>query len=88
MGAPQQAATAPPAGSLMQVPQNAAPPPAEAPASRAVPSPQAPRIKPRSAALATPSNATNRKSAIMTVVFVVVALAVGIGIGGLMFDLL
>ncbi len=72
--------------SLMQVPAGtqADPPPAT---SRTLPTAAPPRIKPRQAAVATPTQAADRKSTMITAAFVLVALAAGVAIGGLTFGL-
>ena len=57
-----------------------------APQPAAAPQAPAPRIKPRGNAMATP-NASDGKSAATTVVFMIVALGVGVAIGGLAFGL-
>ena len=75
-----------PAAPLMHSPQSftGAPPPA----GRAMPVPPQtpPRIKPRANALPTP-NSGGGNSALITTIFVLVALAAGIGVGGFAFGL-
>jgi len=71
--------------SMMQVPEGttAAPPPST---SRSLPTSPAPRIKPRRPA-ATPVQASARRSAVITGVFMTAALVAGVIIGGLTFGL-
>jgi mutual gliding-motility protein MglA len=82
---PQPAATQP-VQSVMQVPTGASVPPPPA-TSRSLPTAPTPRIKPRTAAMATPIQPGGRKSAMITAAFVTVALAAGVAIGGFAFGL-
>ena len=74
-----------PTPNVMQVPTGTTAPPPPA-TSRSLPS-APPRIKPRQSALATPTHADGRKSAMITVGFVAAALAAGVAIGGLAFGM-